>query len=401
MSLEIYNLVSNIHDGENIDVTLGGFVTSIEKELGDKFVNVPLENISACDCPLIFIKSGGVEGEFKKIYKKFHEPYLFLSSGMHNSLAASMEILSFLKQNNLKGEILHGDIAGVAKRIKTFKAAVTAKKRINGKRFGVIGKPSDWLISSKVDYANARKTLGIVLLDLPLDEILSEIPLHNNVKNSYTEALQGKGFDQAEIQKALGIYSALKSIVGKYDLSGLTIRCFDLLSSLKSTGCAAVSILNSEGIICGCEGDVPALLSMVILHELSGEPVFMANPSRINTRDNEVVFAHCTLPLCMADSYALDTHFESGIGVGIKGLIREGPATIFKLSSSLKEHFVSSGKILENLNERNLCRTQIRLKLDADVSCFLKTPLGNHHLICKGSYAGAVAEFLNLLPPAK
>ena len=103
----------------------------------------------------------------------------------------------------------------------------------------------------------------------------------------------------------------------------------------------------------------------------------------------------------MADSYALDTHFESGIGVGIKGLIREGPATIFKLSSSLKEHFVSSGKILENLNERNLCRTQIRLKLDADVSCFLKNPLGNHHLICKGSYAGAVAEFLNLLPPAK
>ncbi len=69
----------------------------------------------------------------------------------------------------------------------------------------------------------------------------------------------------------------------KYDLKGLTIRCFDLLSTVHNTGCIALSLLNDEGIISSCEGgDVPALISMLILNALSDEPVFMANPSSID-----------------------------------------------------------------------------------------------------------------------
>ncbi|MCG2820598.1 MAG: hypothetical protein L6371_01750, partial [Candidatus Atribacteria bacterium] len=143
----------------------------------------------------------------------------------------------------------------------------------------------------------------------------------------------------------------------------------------------------------GCEGDIPALISMTILHLLTDEPVFMANPSSIDLNKNEIILAHCTLPLNMPDEFYLKTHFESGLGVGIKGNINEGEATIFKLSGDGKNYFVSGGEIIENLSKENLCRTQIRLKMNEDVKYFLQNSIGNHHLICKGDYSDLVREF--------
>jgi len=109
----------------------------------------------------------------------------------------------------------------------------------------------------------------------------------------------------------------------------------------------------------------PALISMAILHYLTDEPVFMANPSSIDIDKNEIILAHCTLPLNMPDKFYLKTHFESGLGVGIKGVIGEGEATIFKLSRDGKEYFVSGGEIIENLDKESLCRTQIRMKVES------------------------------------
>ena len=166
-----------------------------------------------------------------------------------------------------------------------------------------------------------------------------------------------------------------------------------MIKIYKNTGCLGLSLLNDEGIIAGCEGDIPAFISMVILHYLTDEPVFMANSSSIDLNKNEIILAHCTLPLNMPDRFYLKTHFESGLGVGIKGEIREGKVTIFKLSGDGKKYFVSGGEIIENLNKENLCRTQIRLRMNEDVKYFLQDSIGNHHLVCKGDYSKLVRKF--------
>jgi L-fucose isomerase-like protein len=127
-----------------------------------------------------------------------------------------------------------------------------------------------------------------------------------------------KEFNSKSIEGALKIYSGFKAIVNKYKLDGITVRCFDLLEIYKNTGCLGLSLLNNEGIVAGCEGDIPALISMVILHYLTDEPVFMANPASINIDKNEVILTHCTLPLNMPDKFYLKTHFESGFGGGDK-----------------------------------------------------------------------------------
>ena len=394
MKIGLYNLISEVHNEGYINQTLKGFIIEIEEKLGEKFENINLEDFNRKDYfPLIFIKSGGVEGKFKQIFKQVKGPYLLLSSGLHNSLAASLEIASFLRQKGKKVEIIHGSSEYVAKRIKELKKIFQVKNKLVSIKLGVIGKPSDWLIASDVDYNKVKDALGISLIDIEMDELVKEIDQNHNFDHPKLNDIKNKGFDSKSIEEALKIYNGFKAIVNKYKFDGITVRCFDLLEIYKNTGCLGLSLLNDEGIMAGCEGDIPALISMVILHNLTDGPVFMANPSSIDINQNEIILAHCTLPLNMPDEFYLKTHFESGLGVGIKGVIGEGEATIFKLSRDGKEYFVSGGEITENLDSENLCRTQIRFRMNEGVKYFLQNSQGNHHLICKGDYSEIVREF--------
>ena len=394
MKIGLYNLVSEAHNEGYINSTLQGFLADIEEKLGEKFENISLEDFNQKEYfPLIFIKSGGVEGRFKQIFKQMKGPYLLLSSGLHNSFAASLEIASFLKQKGEKVEIIHGDSDYIARRIKELSKIFEVKSRLASTKLGVIGKPSDWLIASDVDYLKVKETLGISLIDIEMDELVKEIDQNHHFTHPKINDIENKGFNSKSIEGALKIYNGFKAIVNKYKFDGITVRCFNLLEIYKNSGCLGLSLLNDEGIVAGCEGDIPALISMVILCYLTDEPVFMANPSSIDIDKNEIILTHCTLPLNMPDKFYLKTHFESGLGVGIKGVIEEGEATIFKLSGDGKNYFVSGGEIIENLNKESLCRTQIRMKVDEDIKYFLQNSIGNHHLICRGDNSKLVREF--------
>lgn len=401
MAIGIYSLISPVHDVKRVEEDTRGFLDTIEKNLKEDFVKCQIDTLSNYPLSLIFVASGGVEGQFKQNYKKLKEPYYLLTNGENNSFAASLEILTFLKQQGLKGEILHGSVDYISSRIRDINSIIKAKEKLRGINVGIIGKPSDWLIASHVDYEDLNKRFKINAIEIDIEELLEEInrvdvnKLDTLDDNKKIMDLYKESFNNNSLREALRIYIALKNIVEKYYLAGLTIRCFDLLSTVHNTGCIALSLLNDEGIISSCEGDVPALISMLILNALSDEPVFMANPSSIDIEKNEVILAHCTVPLDMTKDYVLDTHFESGIGVGIHGEIQEGQATLFKLNSNLEEYFVSSISIKENMYHNNLCRTQIRVHMDEDVNYFLTNPMGNHHLICRGDYARLVDEFMN------
>lgn len=398
MKIGIISFNSSFADDEVLNTTLKPFLEEIEKKVGCSFVEVKGDDIDQYEMVISFVKTGGTENLFKEVYKKIGAPYVILSTDNSNSLAASMEILSFLKQNGLNGEILHGNTDYIASRIKILYKVVKARKRLRGARFGVVGKPSDWLIASNVDYEGLHNKAGLDLVDISINELKQEIQNKHKYENRYTADLRGKKFNEKEIEDSLYIYGALKFLVDKYNLSGLTLRCFDLLGKdIHNTGCLALSILNGQGIPAGCEGDIPGLISMAILHYLTDNPVFMANPSKIDVEENKIVFAHCTLPINMPESYELDTHFESGIGVALRGKISLGDATVFKASGDLESYFVSGCNIQRNLSQNNLCRSQIELLMNKDVNYFLRESIGNHHLIVNGDYTLLVDEFFRYL----
>ena len=397
MKIGVYYVVSSTAAAQ---IANGGnfpWLKKLSEMTGYEFEVTDVEHINDFDMAVEFIGGGGTEGIFRRDMDKLPQPYFLLTTGANNSLAASMEILSYLRKNDLPGEIIHGSDEFVVNRIRELAQVFRAKKRLDGFRVARVGEPSDWLISSDVDAKESKEYNNIEIIDVSMEEFFEEIAKKEYVDNEYTELIKSKGYDAHEIEEALYIYGALRRIVDRYHLDGLTVRCFDLLDSVHSTGCAALAILNAEGIYASCEGDVPALLSMAVIGELSGKPVFMANPSRIDTDNNEIVFAHCTLPINMPKSFEIMTHFESQIGVAFRGKLSEGPVTVFKCDGLLNEYFVSSATLLENLSEFNLCRTQIKLKMDKPVTYFLRESIGNHHLIVEGDYSGLVDEFFKWL----
>ncbi len=369
------------------------FLHGIEEAGGFKLEKTEPESYNHSDFCLIYVMTGGTEGLFLKNLDTFiQKPCYLLTSGESNSLAASMEILSYLKSHGMKGEILHGDPCHIAGRILDLFRTETTLRRLRNSKAGWIGGSSEWLIDSDPDKDAYWNFLGIEIVEIPMTELLSEISKGSYEPNIWTDKLLSLNYDRAEMEKALSVYGAVKRLVLKYGLSAVTVKCFDLLSTVHTTGCLALAILNAEGIYAGCEGDMPSLISMMILGEISHKPVFMCNLNRIDTAGNEMIFAHCTLPINMPYEMSLTTHYESGIGVAIAGSIPEEDFTIFKLSKDLKKYFAAEGKIIENRREPELCRTQIKVSLD-NFDYFLTDPIANHHLICTGNYRSSLENF--------
>ena len=121
----------------------------------------------------------------------------------------------------------------------------------------------------------------------------------------------------------------------------------------------------------------------------------MANPTFVNSRQNEILLSHCCIPTKMTDDFIIRNHFESNSGIAIQGLLHEGDITLFKCGGEcLDEYFVSSGYLKENTNLMAACRTQVKIKLQKDVNYFLQSPLGNHHILIKGDYTEVIQEFM-------
>ena len=406
MKIALYTLTSPLHDKVAVDAASSAFISSIENASGLVFDyrGPDFSDYGSHDLNLIYVRTGGTEGLFKEVLDRIDGHVYILTSGKSNSLAASMEILSFLNQEDRGGEIIHGSIEYIAGRIAMLAKVAEARRKLEGIRLGVIGEPSDWLISSKADRPSVADKLGITLVDLPVADLLAEYgnvsasdlgPIASTIHERLSEAPSAL---QKYADGAFRIYKALKNIITRHKLSGLTLRCFDLLDSIGNTGCLALAILNAEGIPAGCEGDVPALISMVIGNALTGVSGFQANPSRIDPETGEILFAHCTVPVNMVSRYTFDTHFESGIGIAISGEIPTGAATIFKISGDLSRAICAEANLLRCQSENSLCRTQAVLKLHDSRLCsdyFLRRPVGNHHIIFPGSHKEAFHTFLS------
>ena len=268
-------------------------------------------------------------------------------------------------------------------------------------RVGIIGKPSDWLIASVPSDDVLNKLDGYEFINIPIQDLYKiydgVLPkADGKLLKSFT--ISNKNIDSKELQKSEAFYLSLKQLVDENNLTAFTIRCFDLLLEYQTTGCFALSKLNDDGIIAGCEGDIVSLIGMIIATRKTNQQVWMANPSQIDIDNSQLILAHCTVPICMADNVKLDTHFESNQGIGLIGKMKETDITLFRLGGKkLDRKFVCTGKIIPHKQNPNLCRTQIRVKVDdrKQLNELLINPLGNHLLVLYEKHADILDEFLN------
>ena len=202
-----------------------------------------------------------------------------------------------------------------------------------------------------------------------------------------------------ELRDALYVYGALKNLRETKHLDAVTMKCFDLLSSRQVSACLAFALLNGEGIVAGCEGDIPSAISMMIMNSLSEEGAFMANPAYMDENGNEAIYAHCTVPVSMLSSYSLATHFESGLSFALRGQLKKLPVTAIKVSPDLDDIRAIEGRIADNPVQARLCRTQIKVKFDEPIAPLIHDPYGNHLIFGYGRHKAEIEALKALFCP--
>lgn len=402
MVINLITFASLLHKQASIRASHEVVLTELEKYFTINFVDYQdINNLSADDFSILFIATGGVERLVIQHFESLPRPAIILADGMQNSLAAALEISSWLRGRGMKSEILHGELSEIVKRIFVLHSNFTAQRNLFGMRIGVMGIPSNWLVASNVDYLLAKRRWGVEYTDIPLERIyeyfdrITDDEVGESCALLAGKALACREASAEDMIKAMRLYRAIKRIVEEERLSALTLSCFRLIERTGTTGCLALALLNDEGIIAGCEGDLQSVFTMLAAKVLTGKPAFMANPSMINARTNEVILAHCTIGFKQTEQYIIRNHFETESGIGIQGILPTGDVTIVKCGGEcLDEYFLASGTLTENTNYINMCRTQVRIKLDSPAEYFLKNPLGNHHILLHGNYMQVFDEFL-------
>ena len=372
-----------------------------------------------------------------------------ISDAYHNSLAASQEICTWLYNNGVQHRHIHIPLhspdatlnrlptllcaespapqrcecnAGVAA---TSAEAATAEaagakaagtkaasdeatsaeslvKALGGCTIGLIGEASPWLIASGIDKEALSKRCGVSFREICIgtlaDKYLGYRELWKNhtlsagaraeldeVLCRFSCSLEGDRTTE-DLSDAAIMYLALASICKEEHLDAVTVKCFDLLSSCKTTACLALALLNDNGKIAGCEGDIPSICTMLAVYKALGRPSFMANPASIDSDNLSIDFAHCTIPTVMVESCTLPSHFESGIGIGINGEVPLGNYTLCKLSGkTLERSLICNGRLVKGEYLSNRCRTQVRFIFEskAEFDAFCKARVGNHIILFK------------------
>ncbi len=402
MELNLITFSSELNKQGEIEKSHITLLSEIEKHFTLHIIPyTELDKTDKNDFNIIFVASGGIEKNFVQYYEQLSQPSILLTDGLQNSLAAALEIAAWIRSRGMKFQIIHGDPQTVLLQLLFCYNRFMALKNLRTKRIGVIGTPSPWLIASNVDYLLAKRRWGVEYIDIPLEKVYSyfkrttEEEIGEQATVFAASALACRESTAEDLLKAMRVYKAVKHICKKEKLDALTLNCFALIERLGTTGCVALSLLNDEGILAGCEGDLQAIFTLLAAKILTGQTGFMANPSIINEKNNELVLAHCTIGTSLCEQFIIRNHFESQKGISIQGILPAGDVTLVKCGGEcLDEYFVSSGRILENTNYLNVCRTQVRIQLDKPVDYFFRNPIGNHHILLPGNHEKTLDDFL-------
>lgn len=348
------------------------------------------------------ISTGGVENIFLDLLKRnlVGTNVTLIADGRFNSLAASMEILTYLNNNNIKAFIAYGSNEEISARLKDLthidfvnEQCGSAALSLSGDKIAVFGEPSDWLIASNVDRDFLKQKFNIDFVDIPLETLFRRFSLiDDNMVEFLTtdfQAVTSRGeTTERDLLDSLKIYLAINQICQENNCTCATVRCFSIIEKLKATGCLALALLNDEGIDAACEGDLQSLLSMILVRRITGMPSFMANPSAMSKDNHTTTFAHCTVPTTMCRRYGFRSHFESQCGLAVAGEFSPSEVfTIFKWGGEkLDRFFVEEAVSVVAPSNENLCRSQLTLNF-YNPEYMLNNPIGNHHIILKGAFA--------------
>jgi L-fucose isomerase-like protein len=413
-------VASPLHDPATVDRLVADVVAGFDA-LGGAALTSPEDRPGI---PLVVVvATGGTEAAILDVVRRRHavvpyEPVLLVAHPRHNSLPAALEAMARIQQDGSTGRIVQVDgplgdgardrpVADAADHeLVTAVRDVAAIHRLHGTRLGLVGQPSHWLVASVPDAIAIRSRWGVTIVDVDIRRTIADHATADpDAAHEVAVRFVGRGGATVtpELERAAAVHPALVAAIDRDRLDAVAVRCFDFLGDLQTSGCVALAELNDTGTVAGCEGDVAGTMAMLMARTLLDRPSWIANPAHVDTASNRLLLAHCTVAPSLVDDVELHTHFESGIGIGLRGSFRPGPVTLLRLGGrQLERYWIAEGHVEATGTSPDLCRTQVDVQvLDTDVATLLDEPLGNHLVMIHGHHRGRIERWWKLAFPAR
>lgn len=251
------------------------------------------------------------------------------------------------------------------------------------------------------DFGLLERRLGVEVKQIDMETLLEEF---NKVKteegrevlDSWREDIERiDGPSEDEVVEVARLYVALKRFISRENADAITINClWDLLRLPQRpslTPCFPMAILTDEGIISGCEADLNILLSMQILHYVSGKSPIMGNmildEPKKSVEENVVRLSHGVIPLSMCDTkFVVEDYHGQGKGVtAYCHLVENKPVTVARLSADLTKLSVIEGEIQKCVDSVT-CRFSAFISVK-DVTAIANNTFGYHQAMVYGDQA--------------
>ncbi len=298
----------------------------------------------------------------------------------------------------------------LTKSIKDFDRAAKCIKKLQNTRIGMIGYASMGMYTGLGDHIKVKKLLGTEVVHLDQYTLVCRAEAMDKARiEAYKPVMKEEwnispDVTEADIEKTIAFYLALKDLVEEHKLDGVTVKCqYELSIEYGFTPCVALSILGAEMPV-SCEGDVYMLLTQMVLGYISGNTTTYGDV--LAFQGDSIISAACGFaPRCFLNAarpcIKRHTALYSGLLVttGIKG---DMPATVSRIANykdGLKMH-VLRGRTeeLNNFHEIDCppypgARIHLLNKSGKD---FANEVMSQHYVMVFDDYVDAVELFCEL-----
>jgi L-fucose isomerase-like protein len=166
---------------------------------------------------------------------------------------------------------------------------------------------------------------------------------------------------KAQLEKAGRLYMAFREFAGENGYTALGISCWSRFQEIYGIAvCGVLSRLNDEGIVAACEGDIPAVVNMLIFNAMSGDRSSLNDLVAFDEDDSTINLWHCGVaPGCWAGNGGVcwDRHFNigqyqgdewKGEGVIADMQFRPGRITVATMDNFFDNLFILNGDVLKD-----------------------------------------------------
>ena len=259
------------------------------------------------------------------------------------------------------------------------------------KHIGIIGYRAKGFFNLDIDELDLYKELGLLIDHFELNNIYNVDVDTNKVKERIAQIK--KIFDvsavsEQQLSRVAELTCKFNEFMEHNQLDALAIRCWpEFAADFGIAPCAAMSILQAEGRILACEGDILGSLSMVAHSAIGAESPYLADFSQVDFKENFALLWHCGVAPCnLWDgkcNRSLEPYFAGGKGVTADFVMKSGQVSFLRIDYAPGEYrlFIQKGKIIPM--EKKLKGTYAKAVFEDHVKDVLKKIIDNgiaHHI---------------------